>query len=148
MGAAMMGGVSGHAGLFSNAHDVAVMMQLILNRGTYGGMEYIGSETTSKYIGRDKEFQKRALLFDLPEINDSIPNGYVSTLAPKKTFGHQGFTGTCVWVDPENQLIYVFLSNRTFPDGKINLLHKNRYRTKIQDIIYKSIQVENTFNKI
>ncbi len=146
MGAAMMGGISGHAGLFANAHDVAVMMQLVLNSGTYGGQEYIGSETVIKFTTRDKEFNRRALLFDLPELDEALSNGYVSSLASKKTYGHQGFTGTCVWVDPENKLLFVFLSNRTYPDGKINLLHKNRYRTKIQDIIYKSLFSQNVLN--
>jgi beta-N-acetylhexosaminidase len=143
MGAAMMGGISGHAGLFANAHDVAVMMQLLLNYGTYGGMEYFGSEIVSKFISRDRELKRRAFLFDLHEIVDPITNGYISSLSSPRTFGHQGFTGTCVWADPEQQLIYVFLSNRTFPDGKINLLHKNRYRTKIQDLVYKSLNSQN-----
>ncbi len=138
MGAAMMGGISGHAGLFSNATDVAVLMQMILNRGNYGGLEYFTSSTVSKFTARDPELSRRALIFDMPELVDTS-TAYVSSLASKKTFGHQGFTGTCTWVDPDNQLVYVFLSNRTYPDSKINLLHKNRYRKSIQDVIYRSM---------
>ncbi len=146
MGAAMLGGMSGHAGLFSNATDVATIMQMILNRGNYGGKEYFTSSTVSKFTERDSELSRRALLFDMPELIDTI-TAYVSPLASKKTYGHQGFTGTCVWVDPVNQLVYVFLSNRTYPDAKINLLHKNRYRSKIQDVIYRSMGEKAVGNK-
>ncbi|MBK8485364.1 MAG: serine hydrolase [Saprospiraceae bacterium] len=139
MGAAMLGGVSGHAGVFSTATEVAMILQLFLNKGNYGGIEYITAGTVSKCIERDPEFSRRALLFDMPELQETdLP--YVSRFASKKTFGHQGFTGTCAWADPENQLIFVFLSNRTYQDSKSNLLHKNRYRTKIQDLIYRSIE--------
>ena len=138
MGAAMMGGISGHAGLFSNAGDVAILMQLFLNLGTYGDQEFFSSSTVKKFIKRDKELGKRALVFDMPDLRDSTI-AYVSNLAPKSTFGHQGFTGTCAWADPENNIVYVFLSNRTYPDSKQNLLHKNRFRTKIQDQIYKAL---------
>lgn len=138
MGAAMMGGISGHAGLFSNASEVAVLMQLFLNLGTYADQEFFSSSTVTKFIKRDLEFGKRALVFDMPDLRDSTI-AYVSNLASKKTFGHQGFTGTCAWADPVNNIVYVFLSNRTYPDSKQNLLHKNRYRTKIQDQIYKAL---------
>ncbi len=141
MGAAMLGGISGHAGLFSTATDVATIMQMILNHGTYGDVTYFNANTFSKFTTRDPELSRRALIFDMPELIDSS-TAYVSPLASKKTFGHQGFTGTCTWVDPEHKLIYVFLSNRTYPDSKINLLHKNRYRRKIQEVIYKSIMNE------
>ncbi|HEX5625545.1 MAG TPA: glycoside hydrolase family 3 N-terminal domain-containing protein [Saprospiraceae bacterium] len=138
MGAAMLGGISGHAGLFSNATEVAQIMQLFLNRGNWGGKELIPNTIIRQYTERDKEFGRRALLFDLPE---SIPTetAYVSKLASPGTFGHQGFTGTCAWADPENQLVFVFLSNRTYPNSKINLLHRNRYRMKMQDVLYQSL---------
>lgn len=138
MGAAMMGGISGHAGLFSNATEVAFLMQMFLNRGSYAGKELLESVTIEKGIHRDPEFSRRALLFDMPELVDSS-TAYVSSLASRRTFGHQGFTGTCTWLDPDAKINYVFLSNRSFPDSKINLLHKERFRTKIQDIIYRSL---------
>lgn len=138
MGAAMLGGISGHAGLFSNAEDLAKLNQCFLNRGNYGGREIFSSGAIAKYTDRDSELQRRGLGFDLPEYNPTDP-AYVSTMASEKTYGHQGFTGTCVWTDPKNEIIYIFLSNRTYPKSSPNNLHKYRYRTKIHDIIYKSM---------
>lgn len=137
MGSAMLGGVSGHAGIFSNAEDLAKLNQCFLNRGNYGGIEIISSGTIAKYTDRDSELQRRGIGFDLPELNPKDPP-YISTMASAATYGHQGFTGTCVWTDPKAELIYVFLSNRTYPKSSPNYLHKYRYRTKIQDIIYNS----------
>ncbi|MBL0238367.1 MAG: serine hydrolase [Saprospiraceae bacterium] len=140
MGAAMMNGISGHAGLFSNSQSLAVIMQCYLNLGYYGGREYFSSNQVRKFTGRDAEFSRRGLGFDLKELNTAdIP--YVSSLSSDATYGHQGFTGTCIWADPVNNILFIFLSNRTYPDGKINLLHKYRYRTQIQDIIYKARMV-------
>ncbi|MCC6814806.1 MAG: serine hydrolase [Saprospiraceae bacterium] len=140
MGAAMFGGISGHAGIFSNAEDIAVILQCFLNFGNYGGYEYFSNDMIKKYTRRDKELNRRALIFDMPEVAQ-IDNPYISNLAPKSTFGHTGFTGTCAWADPENNIVYIFLSNRTYPDSSINLLHKLRFRVKIQDLIYKSLSV-------
>ncbi len=138
MGAAMFGGISGHAGIFSNAEEVAIIMQCYLNYGNYGGLEYLSNSIVKKYTQRDAELRRRALLFDMPE-ELNIENPSVSNLTPKSTFGHTGFTGTCTWADPENNIVYVFLSNRTYPQSQINTLHKYRYRVKIQDLIYKSL---------
>ncbi len=138
MGAAITHGISGHAGLFSNAMDLAIIMQCYLNLGNYGGHELISSGTVRYYTARDGELMRRGIGFDLPELGPNL-NPYISTLASPKTFGHQGFTGTCAWVDPAQEIMYIFLSNRTFPDSSQNKLHKNRYRTKIQDSIYNSI---------
>ncbi|NOT35933.1 MAG: serine hydrolase [Saprospiraceae bacterium] len=138
MGSAMCGGVSGHAGIFSNAQDVTTMMQFFLNYGNYGGKEFISNSTIKKFTKRDNELKRRGLIFDMPEeLNTENPS--ISNLTPKSTFGHTGFTGTCAWADPENNIVFVFLSNRTYPDGSVNLLHKYRYRVKIQDLIYKSL---------
>ena len=137
MGAAITHGVSGHAGLFSNAKEVAQIMQTYLNLGYVGGKELISGGSIRIFTSRDPLLKRRALCFDLPELEPN-ENPYVSALASPKTFGHQGFTGTCTWADPENDLIFVFLSNRTYPNSNINKLHRNRYRTKIQDIIYKA----------
>ncbi|HRG32361.1 MAG: serine hydrolase [Saprospiraceae bacterium] len=139
MGAALLGGVSGHAGLFGNSKDVAIIMQCFLNNGNYGGREYFTAEQISSFTGRDEELGRRGLCFDLRDTsNVEVP--YVSSLSSPRTFGHQGFTGTCTWADPDQNLLYVFLSNRTFPNGKINLLHRNRYRLKIHDAIYNAIK--------
>lgn len=139
MGAALMNGISGHAGLFANARDVAVYMQCLLNLGQYGGREYFSSSTVRMFTRRDPALGRRALCFDLNDSSTNDPS-YVSALASQKTFGHQGFTGTCVWADPEHDIVYVFLSNRTYPNGSVNLLHKQKFRKRIQDIVYKSLQ--------
>ena len=138
MGSAMCGGVSGHAGVFSTAEDLAKLMQCYLNNGQYGGREYFTSSMVRSFTMRDKKLGRRALIFDMPELQPS-ETAYVSRFASKRTFGHTGFTGTCAWVDPESNLIFIFLSNRTYPDGSKNLLHRQRYRVRIQDIVYKSI---------
>lgn len=139
MGAALMNGISGHAGLFANARDVAAYMQCLLNLGQYGGREYFSSSTVRMFTYRDPQLGRRALCFDLNDSSVS-ENSYVSGLASQKTFGHQGFTGTCVWADPDQEIVYVFLSNRTYPNGTVNLLHRKKFRKRIQDIVYKSLQ--------
>ncbi|MBK9108578.1 MAG: serine hydrolase [Saprospiraceae bacterium] len=139
MGAAMMGGVAGHAGLFSNALDVVKTMQLYLNRGQYAGIELLKASDIGIKISRDREFLRRAQFFDMPSITADSIRPYVSAYSSRRSYGHQGFTGTCAWVDPDAQINYVFLSNRTFPNAEINKLHKERYRTRIQDIIYNAI---------
>lgn len=138
MGAAMMGGICGHAGLFSNATEVARIMQLFLNAGYYAGNEILRSSNFVQFIARDSELGRRSFMFDMTDPSPEA-SPYISTRASERTFGHQGFTGTCVWIDPERQINYVFLSNRTYPKANHNLLHKERYRTKIQECIYQSL---------
>ncbi|MBK9630507.1 MAG: serine hydrolase [Saprospiraceae bacterium] len=138
MGAALMGGVSGHAGLFSQTRDLAIIMQCYLNLGQYGGLEYFTANTMRNFTARDEDLARRSLCFDLKQTTNA-EQGYVSLMASDNIFGHQGFTGTCAWADPKHELIYIFLSNRTYPNSKVNLLHKNRYRMKIQDLIYKAM---------
>ncbi|HKL72311.1 MAG TPA: serine hydrolase, partial [Marinilabiliaceae bacterium] len=140
-GAAMMGGVAGHAGLFGNANDLAKMMQMYLNFGEYGGQRYLNSETVRLFIARQNSDNRRGLGFDKPETNlDKI--GPTGKLVSPLSFGHTGFTGTIAWADPAFDLIYIFLSNRTFPNGYNNKLGEMNVRTKIQDAIYKSIIYE------
>jgi beta-glucosidase-like glycosyl hydrolase/CubicO group peptidase (beta-lactamase class C family) len=140
-GAAMYGGVAGHAGLFGTANDLAVMMQLMLNKGTYGGITLFDPETVDAFTKRQSNISRRGWGWDKPE-PEAGKGGSASKFAPKSTFGHTGFTGTCVWADPENQLVYVFLSNRVYPDAENNKLLNEGIRTKIHDIIYESMASE------
>lgn len=139
MGAAMQGGVGGHAGLFGNANDVAKMMQLYLQKGFYGGHRYFNNQTIEKFNTRyfEADGNRRALGFDKPQLNGENANtcGCVS----QESFGHSGFTGTYAWADPESQIVYVFLSNRTYPTMENNKLIKEEIRTKIQKIIQDAI---------
>ena len=138
-GAAMYGGVAGHAGLFGTANDLAVMMQLMLNKGTYGDITLYKPETVEAFTKRQSSLSRRGWGWDKPE-PEVGKGGSASKLAPKSTFGHTGFTGTCVWADPENQLVYVFLSNRVYPEAENNKLLEEGIRTKIHDIIYESME--------
>ena len=142
MGAAMLGGVGGHAGLFSNSNDIAKMMQLYLQKGFYGGKRYFDSETFDKFNKRyysDKKV-RRGLGFDKPQLDSTVMAtcGCVS----EESFGHSGFTGTYTWADPVSEIIYVFLSNRVFPTMENYGLVKENIRTKIQQIIQEAILPE------
>ncbi|RCW38700.1 serine hydrolase [Marinilabilia salmonicolor] len=137
-GAAMMGGVAGHAGLFSNALDMARMMQMYLNKGTYGGMRYLEESTIELFTGCHNEENRRGLGFDKPE-PDTAKVSPASEFASLSSFGHSGFTGTLVWADPESGLVYVFLSNRIYPHQYNKTLIKENIRTRIQDAAYKAI---------
>ncbi len=136
-GAAMHGGIAGHAGLFSNANDLAKMGQLWLNGGSYGGVKFLKSETLATFTQKQYEISRRGLGWDRPTISDW--NGPTTLHASAKTFGHTGFTGTCVWVDPEFNLVYVFLSNRVNPDMTNNKILNANIRPRIQEVIYQSI---------
>jgi beta-glucosidase-like glycosyl hydrolase/CubicO group peptidase (beta-lactamase class C family) len=138
-GAAMYGGVAGHAGLFGTANDIAVMMQLMLNKGTYGDVALYRPETVDAFTKRQSSISRRGWGWDKPEPEQG-KGGSAGKLAPKSTFGHTGFTGTCVWADPENQLVYVFLSNRVYPAAENNKLLDEGIRTKIHDIIYEAMK--------
>lgn len=138
MGAAMQGGVGGHAGLFSNANDVAKIMQMYLQGGYYGGKRFLEARTVQKFntcYFCDKDV-RRGVGFDKPQLHESGPTcGCVS----RKSFGHSGFTGTYTWADPDQKIVYVFLSNRTYPSASNTLLVKSGLRTRIQQVIYDSI---------
>lgn len=136
-GAAMMGGVAGHAGLFSDANDLAKLGQMLLQDGYYGGIQYYKPETVHFFTGKQYETSRRGLGWDKPV--QSEWNSPTSIYASPKTFGHTGFTGTCIWVDPEFNLVYVFLSNRVYPDMTNNKLLIANIRSRIQDVIYESI---------
>ncbi len=139
MGAAMLGGVGGHAGLFANANDVAKIMQMYLQKGSYGGKRYFEEETIEKFNKRYYAHKKvrRGLGFDKPQIRpqEKPTCGCVSD----KSFGHSGFTGTYTWADPESGILYVFLSNRIYPTMRNRGLVRSNMRTKIQQDIQDAI---------
>jgi len=138
MGAAMLGGVSGHAGLFSNSHEVAILMQMLLNDGYYGGRQYLNPNSIRYYTQRHWRSSRRGIGFDMKEL-DPDRNLNMSEKASRHTFGHTGFTGIATYADPDHDLIYVFLSNRTFPTMNNNKLGKEDYRPKIQTLIYDAL---------
>ncbi len=135
-GAAMVGGVSGHAGLFSSTNDLAILYQMLLNRGSYGGTEYFKPATVDMFTARQSTVSRRGLGFD--RWDPESTKGYPSRLASPQTFGHTGYTGTCVWVDPKYKLVYIFLSNRVNPGVSAKLIELN-IRGRIQDVIYEAI---------
>ncbi|MEP7236305.1 MAG: glycoside hydrolase family 3 N-terminal domain-containing protein [Ferruginibacter sp.] len=140
-GAAMFGGVAGHAGLFSNAYDLAIIMQMLLNGGTINGKRYLQQETINLFTAYHSNISRRGYGFDKPEKdNNRRPDPYPCLTASPQTFGHTGYTGTCVWADPAYNLVFIFLSNRVNPDGGENtkLLRMN-VRTNIQEAIYKAM---------
>jgi CubicO group peptidase (beta-lactamase class C family) len=140
MTAALQGGVAGHAGLFSNALDVAKMMQLYLQKGEYGNQSYFSPDTFGMFnrCYYSDQGNRRGLGFDKPQLPGT--SGPTCGCASASSFGHTGFTGTMTWADPDKELIYVFLSNRTYPDATENKLAKENIREQIQKIIYDAIQ--------
>jgi CubicO group peptidase (beta-lactamase class C family) len=134
---ALMGGVAGHAGLFASANDVAILYQMMLNRGSYGGVQYIKPETVDLFTAKQSDVSRRGLGFD--RWDPIAANKYPSELASPQTYGHTGYTGTCVWVDPTLGLVYIFLSNRVNPKvtGKLSSLN---IRPRIQDVIVTAIR--------
>lgn len=137
MDAALLGGVSGNAGLFASAGDVAAIYQMLLNGGVKDGIRYLSPQTCKLFTTTTSASGRRGLGFDKPAFGKSSP---CSVSTPRAVYGHTGYTGTCCWVDPLNKLVYVFLSNRTFPYDGVNKLAKTGIRTKIQDVIYQSMK--------
>jgi beta-glucosidase-like glycosyl hydrolase/CubicO group peptidase (beta-lactamase class C family) len=141
-GAALMGGVAGHAGLFTNANDLAKLMQMYLQRGSYGGVQYFDSVTVSEFTRCQycETDNRRGVGFDKPQLSGPGPTcGCVSPLS----FGHSGFTGTLAWADPKEEIVYIFLSNRVHPDAENKKLLTMSTRTKIQEVIYNALIHEN-----
>ena len=135
-GAAMMGGVAGHAGLFSNAQDLAAVMQMLMDGGVYGGKRYVESSTVGMFNTRHFAGNRRGLGFDKPTFTPG--HGSSCGAASANSFGHTGFTGTMCWADPDHDLVYVFLSNRVNPDAENKKLQELNIRTEIQAEIYKA----------
>ena len=138
-GAAMFGGVAGHAGLFSDAYDLAVLSQVMLNKGAYNGQQFFKKETIKMFSGYQSSISRRGYGFDKPEKDNATRKEPYPTLsAPPETFGHTGFTGTCFWIDPKNNLTYIFLSNRVnSPDP--NKFLKMNVRPKVHEVIYNAL---------
>jgi len=133
--ASLFGGVAGSAGLFSNANDLGIMFQMMLNGGTYGAQKYLTPKTIKKFTSANYG-NHRGLGF---VVKGRRGANSLSSSASKKTFGHTGFTGTCVWVDPENDLIFIFLSNRIHPEKANKKLYQRQVRRRIHDVVYKSL---------
>jgi CubicO group peptidase (beta-lactamase class C family) len=139
--AAMMNGVGGHAGVFSNARSLAVIMQMLLNKGEYGGKRYIKPATvdlftSQAYIGSEN---RRGLIFDRPDPSKGV-SGPTAMDASLRSFGHAGFTGTYAWADPDNQMVFIFLSNRVFPDSSNRKLASSNLRTQLMQLVYDAIK--------
>lgn len=146
-GAAMLGGISGHAGLFSNANELAVIFQMLLQKGTYGGKRYLDSATVELFTRQQFPLFKnrRGLGFDrqLPTPSESGP---VCKSASQLSYGHSGFTGTYVWTDPKENLVYVFLSNRVCPDANNHKITDLNIRTNVHQLIYDAIKASKKQN--
>jgi beta-N-acetylhexosaminidase len=133
-GAAMIGGVAGHAGVFSNANDLAKYMQMLLNDGKYGGQQYLDSATVKLFTSAPFQESRRGLGFDKPD-----PNGRYGSAAPSASlnaFGHTGFTGTVAFADPDNDLIFIFLSNRVHPTADNKKINEENSRSKMHQAVY------------
>lgn len=135
--AALLGGVAGHAGLFSNARELAVLFQLLLNEGTYGGERYFSAEAVAQFTTA-RYGNHRGLGFDKPE-EEELEAGDFPKAAGKQLFGHTGFTGTCAWADPQEGLIYIFLSNRIYPDRNNRKLFDLRVRERVHEVVYDAL---------
>jgi len=142
--AALLGGISGNAGLFATATDLAKIMQLYVQKGNYGGRRYFSTATVNEFIKVQypKNKNRRGLGFDKPLLNNSqldITSAYPAPEVSSGSFGHAGFTGTFVWADPENQLVFIFLSNRVYPTRKNRNLYTLNIRPALQQVFYQAL---------
>lgn len=138
-GCALMGGKCGHAGLFGNATDIAKFGQMLLNKGSYGNKHYFDKSTVDYFTSTNNpENNRRGLGFDKPERRKNI-QGPTFNEIPAASYGHSGFTGTYLWIDPCSQIVYVFLSNRIYPDAGNNKLVRQNIRTRIHKILYDAL---------
>jgi CubicO group peptidase (beta-lactamase class C family) len=139
-GAAMLGGVSGHAGLFSNAMDMAVIMQMFLNGGEYGGRQYLDAGIIEEFTSTQFPLSenRRGIGFDKPML-EYMDNGPTCKSASHNSYGHSGFTGTYAWADPDNGLVYIFISNRVHPDAYNPKISQYNIRTNLHQAFYDAI---------
>ncbi|HLR37015.1 MAG TPA: serine hydrolase, partial [Chitinophagaceae bacterium] len=139
---AMTGQVAGHAGLFSDAYDLAVMAQMLLNKGYLNGQRFLNSKTVDLFTSYQSDISRRGIGWDKPTKDEpGDPHSYPTEYCSPQTFGHYGFTGTAVWIDPKYHFVYVFLSNRVNPDGRSVLEHLD-VRSKVQTAFYKAMGVK------
>ena len=140
-GAAMLGGISGHAGLFGTGNDLMKLMQMYIRMGFYGGKRYISADILQEYTECQfcEEGNRRGIGFDKPMIENTV-DGNAAVSASTASFGHSGFTGTFTWADPENDLVYVFMSNRVHPSREHRNLYRMNVRTNIQEVMYQALE--------
>lgn len=138
--ACILGGVSGNAGLFGTAHDLAKLLQMMLNGGTYGGEHFLSDASIDLFTQTTSEKSRRSLGFDKPDMKNEDKSP-CSPDAPQEVYGHTGYTGTCFWVDKKNNMIFVFLSNRVYPHRWNTKLMKMNIRPKIQNVMYEAIRL-------
>ncbi|MET0391935.1 MAG: glycoside hydrolase family 3 N-terminal domain-containing protein [Chitinophagaceae bacterium] len=139
-GASLFGGVAGHAGLFSNAYDLGMLYQMLLNGGELNGRRYLKKETIDYFTAYHSQTSRRGLGFDKPEKdNVTRKEPYPAVSVSPQTYGHTGFTGTCVWVDPRQDLVYIFLSNRVYPTRDNPAFSRLNVRSKVQEAIYRAL---------
>jgi len=146
-GAAMMGGVSGNAGLFGTTADLAKIFQMYLQKGYFGGRRYISEKTVNEFIRTQypENQNRRGLGFDKPFIDNNkkeLIDAYPAVSSSKNSFGHSGFTGTFAWADPDNGLLFIFMSNRVFPTRENQRLYQLNIRPELHQAIYDSIETE------
>lgn len=141
--AAMMSGISGHAGLFANANDLAKLMQMYLDMGIYGGDRFIRDSTLREFSRTQfpENDNRRALGFDKPNLEYRGINNNTAKGASPNSFGHTGFTGTFVWMDPDTGLLYIFLSNRVTPTRANTRLYQLNTRTQVQQVMYEALKM-------
>lgn len=139
-GAAMFGGIAGHAGLFSNAEDLSKLYVMLLNGGLHNNRQFLKKETIDLFTSHQSAISRRGLGFDKPDKERKADDNYPAFAASPATFGHTGFTGTCVWADPKENLVFIFLSNRVHPDGQNPLLGRMDIRENILDAVYETIR--------
>jgi CubicO group peptidase (beta-lactamase class C family) len=144
--ASLLGGISGNAGLFGSAQDLAKMMQLFMEYGTFEAKEYISQEVMAEFakVQYPENDNRRGLGFDKPLLNNSkllLEDAYPAPEVSPDSFGHSGFTGTFVWADPENQLVYIFLSNRVYPTRENRNLYILNIRSSVQQVFYKALKL-------
>ena len=143
--AAMLGGISGHAGLFGTANDLAKLMQMYMQYGWYGGLQYIDSLTVKEFTRRQypENKNRRGLGFDKPSINNDknkLENAYPAVDASVNSFGHSGFTGIFTWADPDNQLLFIYFTNRVYPTRKNQKMFELNLRPQLHQAIYDCIR--------
>lgn len=138
--ACVLGGVSGNAGLFGTAHDLAKLLQMFLNGGSYGGEQFLNEESIALFTQTKSDISRRALGFDKPDLTNEEKSPCCPE-APSEVYGHTGYTGTCFWVDKKNNMMFIFLSNRVFPHRWNKELMTMNIRPKIQNITYEAMKL-------